>query len=407
MIYTKSIEEISWDDIDAFCQERVGEGAYLDYKEDFPNQLEKTISAMANTFGGIILIGIEEDDNKRPLLPIKGIPFQRGLSERVTSIILTNITPPVFPEIQVCRRETDDKAIVVIRIPQSHQTPHAILSNTRVYLRTGDINKPEELATIDQIAWLTNQRSKAVTLRENLYQNSKRRYSTFYGRALNTLSSEGMADVQVMTGILTLSVCPTYPYEQYRNPSQLAFIYENIAILDYFGTMRYFPPKSRGASTVQDGAVSVDYENKGERVFYAELNSYGLYFYGQPIKRISEKNMLPMDLLSAGEILARIDQFLDSARKFYDEIGYWGYVDLKISLTGIEEVGLYLDWILRDDLVGVCPDKDVVFARTILAGNIEAEKEQLLFESMQKLSWAFDIHFSPEYLEHFRKKFAR
>ena len=38
---------------------------YLDYKRDFPRKLEKTISAMANTFGGIVLIGVEEDDQSK------------------------------------------------------------------------------------------------------------------------------------------------------------------------------------------------------------------------------------------------------------------------------------------------------------------------------------------------------
>lgn len=152
MIYTKPVLEISWDDITAFCQQRIPEGAYLDYKQDFPAQLEKTMSAMANTFGGIILIGVEEDNEKKPVLPIMGIQLQRGLSERVTNIILSTITPPVFPEIQVCSDQSGARAVVLVRIPQSHQAPHAISNNTRVYLRTGDVNNPEELATVDQVS---------------------------------------------------------------------------------------------------------------------------------------------------------------------------------------------------------------------------------------------------------------
>ena len=40
----------------------------------------------------------------------------------------------------------------MIRIHQSHETPHAILNNTQVYLRTGNRNKPERLADIREIA---------------------------------------------------------------------------------------------------------------------------------------------------------------------------------------------------------------------------------------------------------------
>ena len=111
MIYTKPIFDISWDDVNTFCHQRLPEGAYLDYKEDFPTQLEKTISAMGNTFGGLILIGVEEDNEKKPVLPVKGILFQRGLSERVTNIIIANVVPPVFPEIQVCPDPSNARAI--------------------------------------------------------------------------------------------------------------------------------------------------------------------------------------------------------------------------------------------------------------------------------------------------------
>ena len=158
MIYVNPITEISWIDIENFCQQRIPEGAYLDYKEDFPSRLEKTLSAMANTYGGVILLGIEEDDDNKPILPIRGIEFRRGLSEKITNIILSNITPPIFPEIQVCKDSTENRAVLIIRIPQSHQTPHAISNNKQVYLRTGDINHPEEFATIEDIGWLSDNR---------------------------------------------------------------------------------------------------------------------------------------------------------------------------------------------------------------------------------------------------------
>lgn len=71
MIYTKPILEISWNDVEDFCRNRVPEGTYLDYKEDFPSQLEKTISALANTLGGIILIGVAEDNERNRLFLLK------------------------------------------------------------------------------------------------------------------------------------------------------------------------------------------------------------------------------------------------------------------------------------------------------------------------------------------------
>ncbi len=56
MIYMKSIDKIVWEDIKEFCQQRRAEDSYLDYKIEFPKHLEKTIAAMVNTLGSIILI---------------------------------------------------------------------------------------------------------------------------------------------------------------------------------------------------------------------------------------------------------------------------------------------------------------------------------------------------------------
>jgi len=63
MIYVKPINEITYDDVKNFIQKKIKENTFLDYKADFPRKLEKTIAAMANTHGGIIIIGVKEEDN--------------------------------------------------------------------------------------------------------------------------------------------------------------------------------------------------------------------------------------------------------------------------------------------------------------------------------------------------------
>ncbi len=122
-LYTSDITRIDWNDVVAFCQERIQENATLDYKENFPARLENSIAAMANSFGGLILIGVAEDNDSRPICPPAGIPFERGLPERVTNIVATNITPPVFPDVAVCTTEVGNRALLVLRVPQSHMAP--------------------------------------------------------------------------------------------------------------------------------------------------------------------------------------------------------------------------------------------------------------------------------------------
>lgn len=78
MLYTKPIEQITWDDIESFCQQKIAEGPYLDYKELFPKKLEKTIAAMANTLGGVILVGIKEDKQSKPVPDERRLPKREG-----------------------------------------------------------------------------------------------------------------------------------------------------------------------------------------------------------------------------------------------------------------------------------------------------------------------------------------
>jgi predicted HTH transcriptional regulator len=91
MLFSKPIDQITYQDIETFCGKAMTEGVSLDYKENIPKELERTISAFANTYGGLILIGIEEDAQGKPKIPIKGIPFQRGLHETIINIILSTI----------------------------------------------------------------------------------------------------------------------------------------------------------------------------------------------------------------------------------------------------------------------------------------------------------------------------
>ena len=175
-LYTQRVADITWAAVEAFCQTRTTENAYLDYKVDFPTDLAKTVSAIANTFGGLVLIGVAEDNQSRPVLPITGISLQRGLEERVLNTLIDSVTPPIIPEIAVCQNDEGDRGIIVIRVAQSTYAPHALNANTRVYLRTGKRSSPEELADLERIRWLTDHRKTAEQLRETLLTRASDRF---------------------------------------------------------------------------------------------------------------------------------------------------------------------------------------------------------------------------------------
>jgi hypothetical protein len=79
-LFNTPIDDIKIDDVVQFLQSGIREGTILEFKEQFPNKLEKYISSMANTFGGMILIGVEETSAGAGVLPIKGVPLTDGFA---------------------------------------------------------------------------------------------------------------------------------------------------------------------------------------------------------------------------------------------------------------------------------------------------------------------------------------
>lgn len=402
MLYRKPIGEITWEDVVEFCEQQIPEGGYLDYKEDFPSKLEKTIAALANTLGGLILIGVEEDQENKPVLPVKGIEFKRGLSERITNIILTNIAPPIFPEIQVCLNSDKSRAIIVIRIHPSEHTPHAISSNTQVYLRTGNRNKPESLAGVDQIEWLSEKRQKSVTLRQQLSQEAERRFRRQYGRRF--LGSAG-SDSIMLKGLFTLSLCPLYPKDYFCNPPELNQVVSDLFVRDYFRTDDFFPiTRHRNGEIVKNGITLVFLEK--DMAYYTELNSFGLYYYRQILQSRYKPpgNQDIMMIMRATEMFARLDEFIDSGNKFYKNLSYYGPLRFEMELDSI------LDYAL-----GPYPEQDLLYSledqihfdENLLAGTLEERKFELIYGAVRRIGWAFGLDISEGLLKKFYVQYKR
>lgn len=85
-LFRLSLDSLKWSDVLEFCEQREPEDATLDYKESIPKDIEKTVAAMENTLGGIIIVGVSEDDEAKPVLPLLGMEMRRGLVEQITRV---------------------------------------------------------------------------------------------------------------------------------------------------------------------------------------------------------------------------------------------------------------------------------------------------------------------------------
>jgi Putative DNA-binding domain len=131
----------------------VVEGWYIEYKADVPNasSVAKSLSAFANTHGGWLFYGIQEkskEDLVAGCFPgIARCDVDASL-QRVRQAATTQLNPSPHFDIKVIRGpcETigllEDRAVVCIWVPWSHQAPHVHASG-RIYRRVADGSEPK------------------------------------------------------------------------------------------------------------------------------------------------------------------------------------------------------------------------------------------------------------------------
>jgi len=130
-MFNVPIESIDYPKSRVSLNPESGKVLFLDFNVAFPAHLENTLAAFANTFGGLVLIGVDETPTDAAALPLKGLKLGPGLRERVLQKGLDTIYPPqVLPEVHIFEFKSDaslrdsDRAIVVVRIAESDAAPH-------------------------------------------------------------------------------------------------------------------------------------------------------------------------------------------------------------------------------------------------------------------------------------------
>ena len=114
-----------------------GEGLKTEFKRKFttPEKIAKEICALANTSGGIILFGVDDDKT------IYGIESEKEEMELISTTAKFYCEPEINFESEVLYIKNKD--ILVVNIPESKSKPHKIISedeneNGKVYVRFND-----------------------------------------------------------------------------------------------------------------------------------------------------------------------------------------------------------------------------------------------------------------------------
>ena len=129
----KPFREIAELDLQCLITDRVRESQTLEYKQksyerrndDQTREMLHDISAMANAFGGDLLIGVEED-GEGIALNLPGIENAEEEAQRIVSSCLSNVQERIPGLVAWPILLSNGRSIIVVRVPRSLRAPHMV-----------------------------------------------------------------------------------------------------------------------------------------------------------------------------------------------------------------------------------------------------------------------------------------
>ncbi|MBD0327999.1 MAG: ATP-binding protein [Pyrinomonadaceae bacterium] len=138
MLDNMPLSEQHYTDVVAFLQQRIGENLTVEYKRELStstnkdrSELCKDVSAFANSQGGTVFYGVDEDQPDRtPRLPPYGTPRRVGrqsVEEWASQVLRSGVQPPLDFEMETFDYGGGpDRCVLVVRTNASPSAPHMV-----------------------------------------------------------------------------------------------------------------------------------------------------------------------------------------------------------------------------------------------------------------------------------------
>lgn len=122
------------------------EGITIEFKREYTDEIKKTVVAFANTSGGELLIGVEDDGT------VVGVPDVDGTMLKVTNTLRDSIKPDITMFLLCEKREMDGKDVVSVSIQKGTACPYYLaakgLRPEGVFVRQGAFTVPATWSAI-------------------------------------------------------------------------------------------------------------------------------------------------------------------------------------------------------------------------------------------------------------------
>jgi hypothetical protein len=159
----KSIQDLEESDIQSLREREVGESRILDYKgEMYSNSdgdkrdLACDITALANSSGGFLIVGVECDEEANRPTEIIGID-QTNAESRVESVCLDRVDEPLSNgrdyRLRLVPQSNSSRVVLIIQVFESLRAPHMVSFQKQryFYVRHGKQDRPADINDIRAI----------------------------------------------------------------------------------------------------------------------------------------------------------------------------------------------------------------------------------------------------------------
>lgn len=159
---------------DVRCLIEEGEGFEIEFKRKVTTQekIARALIAFANTKGGHILFGVDDDGS------IVGVESEKSEVDMIFEAGTTLCLPEIHPDIDIV--PFSGKDVIVATVPESDDKPHYFMgesnghpngAGTRVYIR---VNDKTVMASKEVVKILRDERPDAPPMRIEIGENEKR-----------------------------------------------------------------------------------------------------------------------------------------------------------------------------------------------------------------------------------------
>ncbi len=376
-IFGKQLEQVEYSDVVKFCEAKHAENLSLDYKRDLSSveKVVKTLVSFANTNGGWIVVGVDDDGEDKPKLPALGIEPASDLEKKITDSIISSVTPIVLPLYKVCISTDGKKAFLVAYMEQSHSAPHWMLfkGSYQLFVRHNDRAKSDnwnDTATPNQWELLRNRRKASSNLGVQLITSmadvftqeaaavlelrekedeEARKASSPFGIHLPMPRLYGLTGSE-FEGTQSIRLIPAFPSEPITDIPSLVSKLSYERIMTTYSSPHPLVPDSREdkIKAYQFGAYSFYQDERTKHFYFFGMDSYGNILNVDPVE-VERKSSLGDEsttkFTTADKVIGQLINLLLYAKMAYEDLALQGSLILSAEFNGSEGCLMLPDYV--------------------------------------------------------------